>query len=86
MPRKAALSEIWIVQPFQHGTLDGCEAPDSFASEADAIAAAREWAEDVCYDKDTEHECVVFKAVASFRGKKTVSQFDPVLAKPKTGN
>jgi hypothetical protein len=83
MTKKATLQQMWVVAPFQRGSLDDGEALTAYSTEAAAMEAARDWAEDVCYDESTEHECVVMKAIVSFRGKKTVTKFEPVLAKSK---
>lgn len=77
---KAKLIDLWLVQPFQHHRLDRCESASAFATEAGAMEAAREWAEGLAaddrgipYDAETEHEAVVFKAVASYRGRPVVA-------------
>lgn len=80
---KARLHALWIVLPYQHGRLDDCEAARAFATEAEAMEAAKLWAEEVPYNP-CEHEAVVFKAVASFRGKRTVAKYE--VTKNVTGH
>jgi hypothetical protein len=62
------LKESWIVQAFQHQENDHCEGSQCFKNYEDALEYANEWAEQVPYDDDTEHEIVIFKAVATLRG------------------
>lgn len=72
----AELYELWVVQPFQHGRADPGEGGQGYETEKEAMAAARQWASEVPFDFDTEHECVVFKAVASYRGRLTPVKHD----------
>jgi hypothetical protein len=65
----AKIREMWMVHPYQHGRLDPCDGGQAFETEEAAMDAARDFASEVPYDGDTEHECVVFKAIASFRGR-----------------
>lgn len=67
MPRPM-IKEKWYVQAFQHGCADRCDGGCSYETRAEAEAAALEWSSSIPYDDDTEHECVVFKAVATYRG------------------
>jgi hypothetical protein len=71
----AKIEETWLVQPYQHGQLDACEAPKSFASEVAARSCAEECASAIPYTEDTKHECVVFRAVMTYRGKLTPKRY-----------
>ncbi len=65
------IAEQWAVVTFQHGCQDGCEEAQCFETEEDAIRYAREWADGICHDNNTEHEIVVMKAVRVFRGPRS---------------
>jgi hypothetical protein len=73
--KAAALKELWLVQAFQHGCHDRCEGAVAFATEAEALDYARSWAADIPYTPSTEHEAVVFRAVATYRGRLTPVRF-----------
>ena len=64
----ARLKEMWLVQEFKRGRLDGCAGPVSFETKEDAEIYAQDYADDVPYKPGTEHEAVIFKAVTSYRG------------------
>lgn len=66
---KVEIKEKWLAQAFQHGVKDRCEGGSSFETEAEAIEYAKEWCRDIPCDEKTEHEMVIFKAVATYRGR-----------------
>lgn len=66
---KAEIKEKWIAQAYQHGVLDGCTGAVAFETEAEAIEHAKDWTRDIPNDEKTEHEMVIFKAVATYRGR-----------------
>jgi hypothetical protein len=78
---KTSIHQLWIVQAYQHGSIDECEAAAAYATEAEAMQHARDFASEVPWNS-YEHECVVFKAVATFRGKVRVTKFDNPTALP----
>lgn len=78
MAKTAKLKQFWVVQPYRHGEIDTSEAAKAYATEAEAIEAAREWADETPYDSATEHECVVLQAVSVFRGKRSASRYKPI--------
>lgn len=67
------VQEQWLMCAYQHGRLDTCEEPQAFASEADAVAAAIEWADSVPSTEAHQHEAVVLRVVSVFRGARTMA-------------
>ncbi len=76
-PKTVNIHEVWAVLAYQHGRYDECEAPQTYATEAEAMSAAKDFASEVPWNS-YEHECVVFKAVATFRGTVRAQVFEPV--------
>lgn len=66
-----AVKEQWAAVTYQHGEHDGCEEVVCFETEEAANAYARDWADEIGHDNDTEHEIVVMKVVRVFRGPRT---------------
>lgn len=71
------LEHNWMMVAFQHGQKDACEEVECFETEQEALERAKWYAGDTPYQEEdgdysgTEHEYVVFKAVATYRGKLT---------------
>lgn len=79
------LHDVWLVQAFQHGKVDVCEGIMVFDTEKEAREYARNWASDIPYNSNTEHESVIFRAVRSYRGRKNTPVVHHVAESPLHG-
>jgi hypothetical protein len=65
------VTDRWVMCTFQRGCWDGMEEPQPFETKEEAVAAAREWAEDIGSCERYQHEAVVLQVVSVFRGPRT---------------
>ena len=65
------VEEQWATLAYQHGVRDSWTDLDCFATEDEANAHARDWAEGIGHDNSTEHEIAVLRVVRVFRGPRT---------------
>lgn len=70
-----AIKDKFLVQAFQHGEKDRCEAAVAFETYDEALAYAKSW--EIPYDNDTEHEIVIFEARDVVRFKITAKVLKP---------